>query len=376
MRALTLMLAVLTLGCADTSDTPTSTPYVFVLPEGFPEPPVPADNPMTVEKVTLGRRLFYDKRLSGNGTQSCGSCHDQKKGFADGLDVSKGSTGDFTPRNSLGLANVAYNTTLTWANPTLTTLEAQFKVPMFGENPVELGITGHEALVLGRLEADPDYPSLFAAAFPEDPDPIGFDNTIAAISAFVRTLISGDSRYDRYAYGLDSTALTASEKRGLSLFFGEKAECYHCHGGFNLSNATTQAGLSMTEAAFFNNGLYNIDGKGAFPAPNVGLWTFTGKATDMGRFRTPSLRNIALTGPYMHDGSITTLEAVVRHYEAGGRNITEGQYVGDGRANPFKDPLLTGFQLTDQERADLVAFLNTLTDETFVSNPAFSDPFQ
>ena len=362
-------------GCAaDDEPAKQPTPYALELPEGFPSPVLSAENPLTLEKIELGRWLFYDERLSGNGEQACGTCHLQSKAFTDGLVVSEGSTGEHTPRNALALVNVAYNTTLTWANPTLKTLEAQFKVPMFGEFPIELGLTNHEEEVLERFRQDPAMVERFKAAFPELADPINFDRIIDAMACFVRTMISGDSPFDRYQYGLDDEALTDSEKRGLTLFFGEKAECYHCHGGFNLSGATTHASLAINESSFFNNGLYNVDGKGSYPSPNQGLWTFTEKPDDMGRFRVPTLRNIEVTAPYMHDGSFETLEDVVRFYEAGGRNIETGDEAGDGRANPYKSVFVSGFELTDQEREDLIAFLKSLTDKGFLTNPAFADP--
>ncbi len=362
-------------GCtADDAEPTGPTPLTLALPLGLPQPLIPADNPLTVEGVELGRHLFYDQRLSGNGQQACASCHFQDKGFADGKPVSEGSTGESTPRNSMGLTNVAYNTTLTWANPVLKTLEQQIKVPMFGEFPIELGITGNEETVLQRFRDDAYTAALFAAAFPADPDPIDFDNVVKALASFVRTIVSGDTPYDRYVYGGDSAALSPSAKRGLDLFFGEKAECFHCHGGFNLSGAATHTGVTLNEASFFNNGLYNVDGMGSYPAGNTGLFEFTKKADDMGRFRVPTLRNVTETAPYMHDGSLATLEDVVRFYEAGGRHIESGENAGDGRANPYKSQFVPGFTLTDGERADLLAFLESLTDPSLATNPAFTKP--
>jgi cytochrome c peroxidase len=368
------LAAVALAGCTTDSATSGTTPLNLTLPLGLPQPPVPSDNPLTVEGVELGRHLFYDLRLSGNGQQACASCHLQDKGFADGKKVSEGSTGESTPRNSMGLTNVAYNTTLTWANPALKTLEQQIKVPMFGEFPIELGITGNEETVLQRFRDDPDMAARFAAAFPDDPDPIDFDNVVKALASFVRTIVSGDTPYDRYVYGGDASALSDSAKRGLDLFFSEKAECFHCHGGFNLSGASTHTGVTLNESSFFNNGLYNVDGMGSYPAANTGLFEFTKKADDMGRFRVPTLRNVTLTAPYMHDGSIATLEDVVRFYEAGGRLIESGENAGDGRTNPYKSQFVPGFTLTDQERADLLAFLESLTDPTLATNPAFKGP--
>ncbi|MCA9660006.1 MAG: di-heme enzyme [Myxococcales bacterium] len=345
------------------------------LPEGFPEPYVPEDNPMSAAKVELGRYLFYDTRLSANETMSCGGCHDQSLGFADGKATPEGSTGDQVPRNAMSLANVAYFPTYTWANPNLELLEQQARVPLFGEHPVELGATGHEEEILGRFRGDADYVARFAAAFPDDAEPVNFDNIVYALASFERTMVSGDSPYDRYLYGKDDGAISEAAKRGFALFFSERLECYHCHAGLNLAAAFFAVESTQRELTFFNNGLYNIGGDGSYPVPNVGLYEFTGEDSDMGRFRAPSLRNIAVSGPYMHDGSIETLEEVIDFYAAGGREITDGPYAGDGRENPHKDPLVRGFTLTDDEKADLLAFLESFTDETFLTDPALSDPF-
>jgi len=345
------------------------------LPPGFPLPRVPVDNPMSAELVELGRYLFYDKRLSGNGTQSCESCHFQVLAFSDGKEMPVGSTGERLERNSPALVNVAYYATLTWANPVLTELERQVLVPMFGEFPAEMGITGREAEVLARLGADERYQQMFAAAFPDDAAPINFRNTVHALSAFVRSLISGSSGYDRYVAG-DRTALSESAQRGMELFFGEELECHHCHTGFNFTLSTVHANSTFSAAAFQNTGLYNLDGQGAYPHGNRGVYEITGKPEDMGRFRPPTLRNISLTAPYMHDGSIATLEGVVRHYMAGGRVIEEGALAGDGRRNPQKNGLVSGFQITDEEIADLIAFLESLTDEHFITNPQFANPYE
>ena len=157
---------------------------------------------------------------------------------------------------------------------------------------------------------------------------------------------------------------------------GEKAECHHCHGTFIFSDQATYAGAPAEKPLFHNTGLYNIGGTGAYPADNTGVFAVTGRPEDMGRFKAPSLRNVALTAPYMHDGSIKTLEAAVDHYADGGRNITSGPYAGDGRLNPYKDPLIEGIKLTDRDKADLVAFLKTLTDRSVTTNPRFADPYK
>lgn len=351
------------------------TEYAWQLPDGFPTPRVPADNPMNEAKVQLGRRLFYDKRLSGNETASCSTCHQQARAFTDGRVVSLGSTGQHHFRNAMSLTNVAYNTTQTWANPLLAHLEDQALIPMFGEAPVELGLAGLEEELIARIAAVPVYQELFPEAFPETDGAITLDRITKALGAFERTLISGGSAYDRFWYGRDPDALNASERRGLELFLGERLECFHCHGGFNFQDSSVHAGQAFDETAFHNNGLYNLDGAGAYPAGDRGLYDVTNRPADMGRFKAPTLRNIALTAPYMHDGSIATLAEVVAHYERGGRLIEAGDDAGDGALSPLKDVFVRGFTLTDSEREDLLAFLSALTDASFVTDPRFSDPW-
>lgn len=373
------VLAILSLNACNTGTT-TEDPalstftWQWQLPASFPTPFVPADNPMTADKVELGRHLFYDVRLSGNGKQSCGSCHLQEKAFTDGLAVAVGSTGQLHPRNSQNLANVAYNATITWANPALSSLEKQMAVPMFGDDPIELGINDHNKTdVLQRFQQDNDYQTLFKKAFPQETQAINYNNIIKAIASFQRSLISGNSRFDQF--NQKKATLTDTEIRGKNLFFGEKAECFHCHGSFNFNDQVRHAGTRILETPFHNTGLFNIGGTGDFPFPNRGVFELSGKAQDMGKFRAPSLRNVAVTAPYMHDGSIATLEQVLDFYAAGGRNITEGVHAGDGRNNPFKSELVTLIELNEQEKADIVAFLKTLTDDEFLHNPKFANPF-
>lgn len=344
------------------------------LPPGIPPPWVPETNPMSREKVELGRHLFYDTRLSGNETQSCSTCHVQSLAFADGRALPRGSTGEVVPRNSPMLANAAYSSTKTWINPALRTLEEQIPIPLFGEFPVELGASGVEAEILARLRADDLYETMFPAAFPDEGDPFTFPNVVKSLASFIRTMISVSSPYDRYQRG-DESALSPSAQRGLALFFEEALECHHCHNGFNFTNATWHAKSAFLETAFANTGLYDIDGQGSYPPGSEGLFEFTGEQKDHGVFRTPSLRNVAVTAPYLHDGSAATLEDVIRIYEAGGRNVVTGPNAGDGRANPNKDGFIHGFEITDQERADLIAFLESLTDDEFIADPRFANPF-
>ncbi|MFZ1863013.1 MAG: MbnH family di-heme enzyme [Polyangiales bacterium] len=381
------ILPILTLllfgaGCGGSDSASGTEAWVWDLPDGVPEPRVPEDNPMSADKVALGRFLFYDKRLSGNQTQSCGSCHKQELAFTDGLPHAQGSTGEPHPRGSMSIANAGYAATLTWANNTLVRLERQALVPMFGETPVELGMANREDELLQRLADDASYPDMFTAAFPEESDPISLDNITKAIGAFERSVTSFHSRVDRWRQG-DRTALNESEQRGMALFFGgtsaagaaDAFECFHCHGGFLFSQSSDDAGQVFDQKFFMNNGLYNLDEQGSYPPGNEGLFEMTGDPADKGRFKPPSLRNIALTAPYMHDGSIETLEEVIDHYARGGRLIESGPYAGDGSQNPNKSALLNGFVISDQEKQDLIAFLRALTDEDLITNPAYSDPF-
>jgi len=337
------------------------------LPPGFPAPPVPGDNPLSVEKIELGRYLFFDKRLSGNGSQSCASCHKPERAFTDGLARAVGSTGESHPRSSMSLANVAYASTLTWQDPTLTSLEAQMLVPMFGEHPVELGMAGHEGEILARLRDDLAYPVMFPAAFPGEPDPITTDNIVRAIASFERTLIAGNAPYFRRVYADDRDALDAAARRGMALFFSDRTRCSTCHVGFTFSGPVRAAGLDEIDPAFHNTGLYSVDELGSYPAESPGAIEVTGLDEHRGAFRAPTLLNVELTAPYMHDGSIATLAEVVEFYASGGR--------GAGRHNPNKSERVAGFELAPGETDALVAFLKSLTDREFIEDPRFASPF-
>ena len=350
-------------------------------PKGFPSPKTSAVNPDTPEKVELGRYLFYDERLSGNETQSCSSCHLQHLAFTDGKSVAIGSTGEAHPRNSPTLTNVAYNATLTWANPLLTELESQIRIPIFGEFPVELGVAGNTDEVLTRFASDPVYQELHASAFPLANGIWTWDHVIYSLSSFSRSLISGDSPFDRFVYGDQVDALSDGAKRGMVLFYSERLECHHCHGGFNFTESSIHENSVFEASRFHNTGLYNITDsgghpeKGNYPPNNTGLYELTDSPKDMGRFRPPTLRNVEVTGPYMHDGSVPTLGAVIDIYAAGGRVIESGAFAGDGRKSPWKSGLVPGFEITEEEKADLVEFLKSLTDETFLENDVHNNPF-
>lgn len=337
--------------------------YTWDLPQGFPAPRVPASNPMSEAKVLLGRHLFYDKRMSINGTQSCASCHRQELAFTDGRATALGATGQNHPRSSMSLVNVAYAAALTWSNSTLRSLEEQALIPILSDHPVELGLHDRAGAFLKLIAADPVYRPIFAQAFPESG--VTLANVTKALAAFERTIISARSPYDRYYFGGDRTAISESAQRGQSLFFGDAvAGCFHCHSGLNFS-----------DGAFHNTGLYNTPGSLHYPLPNLGIYQQTRKLADAGKFRTPSLRNIALTAPYMHDGSIATLEEVLDHYAAGGRTIADGPYAGRGHDNPHRDARMTGIALTPQNRQDLLEFLRSLTDTELTHDPRFANPW-
>ncbi|MCP3979780.1 MAG: di-heme enzyme [bacterium] len=343
------------------------------LPAGFPEPVVPADNPMSVAKVELGRRLFYDPRLSSTGEVSCATCHRQELAFTDGRARAEGATGELHSRSAMSLANVAYGASLTWADPGLSTLEEQALVPLLNEHPVEMGVAGNEERILAALREDAEYAASFRDVFPGDAA-IDLRNVVRAIAAFERTMLSGDSPYDRLVFGGEMDALSRSAWSGMELFFSERLACSECHSGFTLSGPVRFVGAESVEPTFHNTGLYDLDGYGAYPAEDPGLVLRTGEARHMGAFRAPTLRNIALTGPYMHDGSVGTLDEALQHYAAGGRTIPAGPVAGDGSRNPLKSPKIRGFELDADERAALLEFLEALTDPGLVTDPALSDP--
>ncbi len=345
------------------------------LPPDIPAPQVPPDNPMTQAKVELGRHIFYDKRLSGNGTQACSGCHFQERGFAEDRVLSLGSTGDTVPRNSPGLQNVAYNSTLTWLNPNFFTIESQMPNPIFGEFPVELGATGSEETILERFRSDTTYQQLFAAAFPEIADPYKFDYIIKATASFLRSMVSFQSAFDREVYWGDEGALSAEAKRGFELSQMERFDCFHCHAGFQFALGTSHVNTAFVERGYFNTGLYNIGGSGDYPPDGQGLFEFTGNFADKGKFRAQTFRNIMLTAPYMHDGSVATIDDVIDIYARGGRNVADGPFTGDGRDSFLKNEFVHGFKITEVERLELKAFFESLTDQDFITDPKYSDPW-
>ena len=372
VKALSLLLLLFLVACSGEFGTPAASEpvrpleYVWKLPEGFPIPRVPADNPMTSEKVELGRLLFFDPRLSGDGTISCASCHQPKQAFSDGRGRAVGIDGAIHPRSAMSLTNAAYNGTLGWDDPNLTRLEDQILVPLYNTDPPEMGLSGHEDEVLERFQGDQRFGRQFRSAFPRDPDPVTTRNIVYALASFERTLISGNSAYDQWVYGGNMNALNEVQRAGARLFFSKRLSCFRCHAGFNFSGPVKYEGAESPEARFHNTGLYNQDGKGAYPEPNTGLHRHTGKSDDMGKFRVPTLRNIALTAPYMHDGSIPDLGAVLDHYATGGRHRLRYPAEGNSAVATVTDPLMTGFELSRDEKRQLTAFLYALTDVSFV----------
>ena len=337
--------------------------YDWKLPAWASPPPVPRDNAMSAAKVELGRRLFYDIRLSGPGYMSCATCHRQEKAFTDGRRVAVGVTGERHTLNTPGLANVGYAGALTLADPLQHSLEEQAKVPLFGTNPVEMGSDGHEKHILEQIAFNSINARLFQEAFPDSDGRFNFASVRKALAAFQRTLISVRSPYDRFRFASETDALSDAAQRGLKLFKSERLGCASCHFGLHLTDAIPQP-------AYHNTGLYNVDGAGGLSDGRKGLIEHTGRADDMGRFKTPSLRNVAVTAPYMHDGSLTTLDGVISHYAAGGNAARHGT------RSPLASPKVQPFAITQGERGDLIAFLESLTDQQFLSNPAFASPFQ
>jgi len=334
------------------------------LTPGFPKPVVPADNPMSDAKVELGRYLFYDTRMSVNGKASCGTCHRQELAFTDGRARSIGTTGEQHPRRSMSLINVAYAPYLTWANGTLTSLEGQALVPMMGTKPVELGLLGHEKEFLEVVAEDPTYRRLFPEAFHGQRNPYTLANVTRAIAAFERTIISMRSPYDRYRWYGEMNALSDSAKRGEIIFFsGERGRCFRCHGGWNFGPVRF-AGTVPSGRDELMSGIFFNTGATVYVEPNRGLFEHTGRDADIGKFRVPSLRNIAVISPYMHDGSIPNLDAVIDHYIAGGK-----------LAHPNKSEIIRPLTLTEQDKQDLIAFLNSLTDREALTDPRWSNPW-
>jgi cytochrome c peroxidase len=359
-----LILSSLLFACKP--PTSNQSEFDWKLPKGFPSPLVPLDNPMSDAKVALGKKLFFDVDLSFNQSTSCASCHQPQFAFSEPKKTAVGSTGQRHRRNTQSLVNVAYNSNLTWAHSGLNQIEQQILIPMFSEDPIELGITGHESAVLQRFETL-DYAKLFEHAF--DDSQVSFDKIVKALASYVRSLTSFASPFDEYAYQNNDGVMSDAAKRGMELFFSEKFECFHCHGGFNFTQSSQHENQRLDLRPFHNTGLFNVDVNGAYPLYDQGLIEVTLQPNDMGKFRAPTLRNVEVSAPYMHDGSLATLDDVIEFYAAGGR--------GNGVANPMKSSFLAGFELQLQQKQDFIAFLQSLTDHHFLNsntNQALESP--
>ena len=345
-----VFVSLLCLNCSNNDDEGYEpTPRNLDIPEIFTDnilpPVIPSDNPQTVEGVALGKKLFFDTILSGDGSKSCASCHSPQNAFSDETPTSEGIDGIFGNRNSMPLFNLAwnYNERFAWDGKELS-LERQALEPV--QNPVEMHSNWED--VVQRLQVHPEYPELFRLAFKTNN--ITKELTTKAIAQFERTLISANSKFDKFS--LDQATLTPQELNGLNVFMNEaKGDCFHCHG--NPNNPL------WTDNDFHNNGLDST-------FEDLGLGAVTGDPNDDGKFKTPSLRNLAFTAPYMHDGRFATLEEVINHYSEGLQN------------SATVDPLMKkvdegGVQLSAQDKADLKAFLLTLSDASFINNLDFQN---
>ena len=332
---LLLLLGAVISGCSEThgslnpSDTRT--------PEGFPEMHEPSDNPTTSAKVELGRHLFYDKRLSRDFTTSCASCHPQGNGFSDPDRVSTGVEGRTGTRNAPSLTNVGYNTSLLWEGG-VPSLEQQAITPIIHPDEMDM----HTDTLVAHLNQVTVYKSLFDNAWGDNE--ITIERITKSLASFERMLVSANAPFDKWKRG-DKTALSESAKRGRELFFNETGDCFHCHGGFN-----------FTDNDFHNNGLSATEDEGRFRLTQRGI--------DRGKFKTPTLRNIEVTSPYMHDGRFTTLEEVLDHYNNG------------GEGHPNSGPLMRPLGLTETEKQEIIDFLKSLTDQDFLTDTSLSDPWK
>lgn len=313
---------------ACTKDQVPEPAYNLELPVGFPSPDIPVDNQLTNARIELGKRLFFDPILSRDSTISCGSCHLPKQLFTDGNKVSIGIENRKGIRNAPTLANVAYQKSLLMEGG-VPSLELQVIAPIEDTNEMDF-----DALqVVERLKRHPIYRELAQRAYEREPDLFVLTRSIAS---YERTLLSGDSRFDQYYYQNKKNILTDSEQRGLDLFFSEGLQCATCHSGHN-----------FTDGDFHNIGLYT-------DYEDIGRARVTVLDSDIGRFKTPTLRNVALTAPYMHDGSLASLEEVIEHFNAG------------GHSHPNKDNRVKPLNLTAENKADLLSFLQSLTDSSFI----------
>lgn len=343
---------------------PAPTPYLYEPPVHFGDRYIlPDDNPFTVEGIALGRNLFYEKQLSRNNQVSCGSCHHQSKAFTDGARFSTGLDGKLTSKSSMSLVNLLWQTKFFWDGRALS-LEEQALQPI--SDHIEMDLPLDEAVE--RLANSETYPRQFLAAF--ETDEITSDLIAKALGQFMRTLVSSNSRYDQYLLGAD--VLTDQEKLGMDLFFTHPepntglrgGNCGDCH--LSIFTAGNREGYQ----GFHNNGIDTEEDL------EDGLMVVTGKPTDKGKFKAPSLRNIALTAPYMHDGRFGSLEEVLDHYNENVQASATLDVLITDATNNHENVLPVQLGLTQEEKQAIIAFLHTLTDETFITNEDFSDPFE
>ncbi|MFM2358098.1 MAG: hypothetical protein RLY16_90 [Bacteroidota bacterium] len=323
--------------------------------------------------LQLGHRLFFDRRLSINNSRACATCHNPNLGFTDGYKRSIGAWGDLTQRNASPTFNLAAYTYLTAADSGIKHAIVQMNNPLFNEHPIEMGVKGNETKILARLQKDKAYQNLFHAAFGLTFEQINFTHIKRAISAYEYSIYSYNSKYDAYKNG-EEAALNSIEKKGMDLFFSSQLGCANCHGGKNFSTPEVVAS-SGKPMYYFNVGLYNLYNSNAYPKSDQGLFEKTHAQMDMGCFRVPTLRNLAFTAPYFHDGSAQNLEDAVDVFLNGGRLIVGGPLAGDGRLNQFKSSLLQPKSLKIEERSALIAFLMSLTDSSLIKNPYYQNPF-
>jgi cytochrome c peroxidase len=332
-----LILLASAAGCdRDHGDRPIGQVVEIETPLGLPPVPVPRNNPETAETIALGRRLFYETKLSRHQTLSCSSCHNPLIGFTDGQRFSRGATGKLGTRNALTVVNAAYVPIQFW-DGRAASLEDQAGGPM--ANPTEMD-QAHDVTV-SKLQADPTYRAEFEKAFGSGP--VTLAKVTKALASFERTLLSGNSAFDKYQYGGDKTALNPAAIRGLAIFRDPaKGNCAACH-------IIGDKFALFTDGKFHNIGV-SVDDQGDLT--DLGRYNETKKDSDKGAFKTPTLRNIAMTPPYMHDGSFKTLKDVVDFY------------AGGGNSNAYLDPEIKAINLTGPERAHLVEFLKSLTGES------------
>ena len=311
----------------------------------------------------LGQYLFFETQLSFNNTKSCASCHSPQFAFTDGYRTSITSMGENVLHNAPSLINAFYLKKYDWANPTATSLLAQIKRPLYNHQPTELGLNKHINELQLFFKNDSLYSTLFKQAFPNEDSLFTLKQIENAIVAYEKILVSTQSNFDK-------NNLSNEAKKGLKLFFSKRLNCASCHPPPYFTLATLTNNI---DSVYANNGLYNVANENKYPTNDNGIYSFTKNKKDDGKFKIPSLRNVQLTAPYMHDGSVATIDEVIDIYARGGRNIDYGNYKGDGKLNQNKSQMITGFTLTKEEKSDLINFLTSLTDSAIFYKQLFKN---